>query len=318
MSENPTDRPRIETSPIDSRSPPRRNEGESPTMSQDRHPWSSRPPRGQGNDERGGDAPRYENRTGRRFPQRYEPKRQRSDGGRPRWDEERPRGDEERPRGDEERPRGEGERPRGEGERPRGEGARPRGEGGRQRGEGGRRMGGRERDPIADMEHQIRRIRGFHRKDMEEQIQQTRAVEERLRRTEELLAARSAELSETQTFLSTKDRLSEMEVLGIALDLNESIYQVAVHLTDEWERLEPLSATSRRDVDPASQPRSSVLLQLARSRDSQGLTYLLQSSLCSQAVEMTSSWDKELAIFEEVYQRLSASGECHIADGGNT
>ena len=73
--------------------------------------------------------------------------------------------------------------------------------------------------------------------------QHARAMEQRLEEIDELSATRSAELSRAQTFLSTTDRLSEVEVLGIVQDLNENIYQVAVNWTDEWEKLggrEPL------------------------------------------------------------------------------
>lgn len=144
---------------------------------------------------------------------------------------------------------------------------------------------------------------------VEGETRQARTLGERLTRTEELLAARSAELSEAHTFLSTTDRISEVEVLSIVRDLNENIYQVANHLAEEWEKLEP-PATSRIDPDPASQSPVPILVQLARDRDSTGLTYLLQSCLCHQAANMTSSWDRsqELGILESVYKRLSASG----------
>ena len=156
-------------------------------------------------------------------------------------------------------------------------------------------------------------MRSVHQRALEEQARQARALEERLKRTEELLAARSAELSETRTFLSTTDRLSEVEALGIVRDLNENIFQVAVSLADEWEKLEPSQATSRMDIDPASLPSGSALIQLARNRDLMGLTYLLQSCLCSQAAKMTSSWSRhrELVTLKSVHERLSASGEHH-------
>jgi hypothetical protein len=142
-----------------------------------------------------------------------------------------------------------------------------------------------------------------------------RAVEGRLGRTEELLDARSAELSETRTFLSTTDGLSEVEVLSIVRDLNENIFQVAVSLTDEWEKLEPSQATSQMDIDPASLPYSPVLIQLARNRDLTGLTFLLQSCFCSQAVKMTSRWGDHpgLATLKYVHENLSISGEHHVS-----
>lgn len=138
-----------------------------------------------------------------------------------------------------------------------------------------------------------------------------RTLREQLERTEELLAARTNELSGTHAFLSTADRLSEVEVLAIVRDLNENIYQVAVQLTEEWEKFDPPPATGREGVAPTSRPRVPALLQLVRNRDPASLTFLLQSWLCSQVVGMTSSWshDGELALLESIYQRLSASGE---------
>ncbi|KAF9650930.1 hypothetical protein BDM02DRAFT_3184878, partial [Thelephora ganbajun] len=140
--------------------------------------------------------------------------------------------------------------------------------------------------------------------------------EQRLKQTEELLATRSAELSEARTFLSTTDRLSEVEVLGIVRDLNEIIFQIAVTLTEEWEKLESSQAAGRMDIDPISRPHTPTLVQLARNRDLTGLTFLLQSTLCSQAAKMTSSWvhHPEFGILKSVYKNISTSGERHIVD----
>jgi hypothetical protein len=103
-----------------------------------------------------------------------------------------------------------------------------------------------------------------------------------------------------------------VEVLSIARDLSENIYQVTVKLTEEWEKLESSQATSRTNVDSASKP----LIQLVRDWDFNGLTSPLQSCLCSQVVDMTSGWGhyRELAVLESVYQRSSASGEHYIVN----
>ena len=87
-------------------------------------------------------------------------------------------------------------------------------------------------DQIGNLKQEIAKMRGSHQEAMEAQIRQTRAVQEQLKQAEELSEARSAELPGAHAFLSTADRLSEMEVLSIVRDLNESIYQVAVGLTE--------------------------------------------------------------------------------------
>jgi len=150
--------------------------------------------------------------------------------------------------------------------------------------------------------------------DVRRRIQRIRAKEELLKQTEKLLATRSAELSGVHAFLSATDRLSEVEVLGIVHDLNENIYQVAVNLTDEWEKFESSQATDRMGIDTVSRPRKPAIVQRALSRNPVDLTFLLQSCLCSQVAKMTSSWGhhKELAILESIYQRLSVSGEHNI------
>ena len=144
-----------------------------------------------------------------------------------------------------------------------------------------------------------------------------RELKKRLKEAEGLLDVRSEELAGIQTFLSTKDRLSEEEVLGIVKNLNQNIYQVAVRLTEEWEKLELPQATTHTE-EPTSQPHVPTLLRLVRNRNSDGLIFQLQSCLCSQVVSMTSSWGErqELAILDFIYERLSASGEYRIVDTG--
>ena len=171
-------------------------------------------------------------------------------------------------------------------------------------------------DRIAELEREIEKMRGSHQKAVEEHTQQIRTMEEKMKGDEELLKTRSAELSGAQTFLSTTDRLSEVEVLNIVRDLNENIYQVAVNLTEEWEKLNPPKATGR--VDPGPRAPVSVLARLARNRDPTALTFLLQSRLCSRAVDMTLSWfrRKELAILVSIYRNLSTSSEHRVVSAG--
>jgi len=171
---------------------------------------------------------------------------------------------------------------------------------------------------IAKLKDDILKMRAASHEAAEVHAQQVRAIQERLKQKEELLEARSAELSGAQAFLSTADRLSEMEVLDIVRDLNENIYQVAVSLTEGWEKLQPPppQVTDRMDANHTSQTRIPILVQLARKHDFTGLTFLLQSCLCSQAVSMTSRWDnhRELELLKYVYKHVSASGEHRIID----
>ena len=88
-------------------------------------------------------------------------------------------------------------------------------------------------------------------------------MQEQLKRVKEPLKARTAGLSGAQTFLSTADRLSEVEALGIIRDLNENIFQLAVGLTDVWGKLESSQVNGRivldftsRDRPPRSRPAS--------------------------------------------------------------
>ena len=174
----------------------------------------------------------------------------------------------------------------------------------------------RREDRIVELKRKITEMYVSYREAEETQTRKTRAMQTQLKQTEELLEARSAELSAAQVFLSTADRLSEMEVLSIVRDLNENIYQVAVGLTEEWEKLDPSQATTRMDVDPTSRPDVPALVRLARGRDPTGLTFLLQTWLCFLAVDMTSSWGRhqESATLGSIYKRLAVLGERHISD----
>ena len=107
------------------------------------------------------------------------------------------------------------------------------------------------------------KLRGCKRRDdrmcdareegVEAQARQARAMQERLKQTKEPLEARAAKLSGAQTSLSTADCLSEMEVLSIVHDINESNYQVAVGLAEEWERFESSQITGQTDIDQPEQ-----------------------------------------------------------------
>ena len=168
---------------------------------------------------------------------------------------------------------------------------------------------GRRGHRIRELEHYLRQFQKYE----QGRTQHISEIEERLKLTEELLETRSAELTGAQAFLSTNDCLSEAEMFSIVRDLNETVYQIAVELTEKWENLEPLRTTNPTEVDPVFQPYA-LLVRLIRKRIPMGLTFLLQSYLCFQVVSMTSSWDhhQELSVLRSIHQRLSASGEHHF------
>ena len=91
----------------------------------------------------------------------------------------------------------------------------------------------RKDDRIAKLEQENAKLRGVSREAVEAQAQQARVMQEQLKQAEGLLQARTAQLSGAQAFLSTEDRLSEMEVLSIVRDLNENIYQALTGSAEE-------------------------------------------------------------------------------------
>ena len=171
------------------------------------------------------------------------------------------------------------------------------------------------KDRVVGLEDDIRDIYKICQETAEDHAQRTRALEDELERTKELLAARTAELSGAQSFLSTTDRLSEAEVLGIVRDLNENIFQVAASLSEEWENFRPGRASrfeiSNEDVDALSQTFGPALVHHVRDRGPAAVNFLVQSCLCDHAASISSSWrhNKEFRTLVSIYDRLSASGK---------
>ena len=171
---------------------------------------------------------------------------------------------------------------------------------------------------IASLEHEIGKASRDHRETLQERDQRIREMEDKLGRAKELLSARTNELSGAQSILSTTDRLSEAEVLGIVRSLNENIFQVAATLTEEWEKL--ASSQSKRftvpkkNVDSFSQFYGPALLHRTFHWDPVAMTFLVQSCLCHLATQITLSWrrqrnEEESKLLGSVYERLSASGK---------
>jgi len=168
------------------------------------------------------------------------------------------------------------------------------------------------RERIAELEHEIGKASMAHQEALKRRDRHIRAMTDKLTQTEELLAMRSEELSVAQSFLSTTDRLSETEVLGVVRDLNENIFQVAANLTEEWEKLRDSKTTvPREDIDSFSHHYGPALIQRAISRKPTAVTFLIQSCLCDLVTGITSRWhhDQKLAVLESLYENLSASGE---------
>ena len=166
-------------------------------------------------------------------------------------------------------------------------------------------------DKISKLDHNLEEMRSSWQEAEHVRARQAQGMQEQLKRIEELLTTKPAELFEERAFLSTADRLSEMEVLSIVRELNENIYQVAACLTEGWMEMESSKPPDKAELDLTSQQRLPTLVQLARNRDLTGLTFLIQLHLCYYATKMTSSWahDKDFVLIKDIYQRLSASGE---------
>lgn len=173
---------------------------------------------------------------------------------------------------------------------------------------------------IAGLEDTVRKASRIHQQNLERQDKHIQAIEDELALAQDLLSARTKELSGAQSFLSTTDRLSEAEVLCIVRDLNENIFQVTTNLAEEWEKLAlslpaRLSITPENSLDNFSRFYGSTLIYRSFQWDPTAVTYLIQSCLCYFATEMTSSWRRsrndgeELKILASVYEHLSAFGE---------
>ncbi|KAF9650934.1 hypothetical protein BDM02DRAFT_1001325 [Thelephora ganbajun] len=169
------------------------------------------------------------------------------------------------------------------------------------------------KERIVELEREVRKISRAHQETLGKQDQRIQTMADRLTRTEELLAVRSAELAGAQPFLSMTDDLSEAEVLGTVRDLNENVFQVAANLTEEWEKLGLPRATkftvTQNDVDVLSQFCGPALIHPVLHRNPTTVTFLVQSCLCHLAMQITSSWrhNKDLCVLGSVYQSLSTS-----------
>ena len=169
---------------------------------------------------------------------------------------------------------------------------------------------------IDRLNDELKEYSRIHQEASKEWNQRIRAMEQDLTRTKELLAARSTELSGAQSFLSTADRLSESEVLGLVRDLNENIFQVAANLTDEWEKFRRSTSSYRikitdNDIEPFSQSYGPTIVRKAQQRTPTAVTFLVQSYLCDSVAQLTSSWrnNEELRVLRSVYNNLSAAGK---------
>lgn len=169
---------------------------------------------------------------------------------------------------------------------------------------------------IAELEHRLQEDARTYKQAVAKRDQRIQTLEEELARTKELLTARTTELSGAQSFLSTADRRSEADVLGIVRDLNENIFQVAANLTEEWENLRPDKSSRfhiRNDeIDAFSQSFGPALVLHVLDRDPTAVTFLVQSCLCDFAVQVSSSWryKRGFRTLSSLHKRLSTSGEC--------
>jgi len=141
------------------------------------------------------------------------------------------------------------------------------------------------KERIVELEHDIGKVSDVHQETLEKQNQRIQSLVDRLAQTEELLATRSAELAGAQYFLSTTDRLSEADVLGIVREVNENIFQVAANLTEEWEKLGSSRSSkftiTQEDLDASPRFYGPVLIRSTLDRNPASVTSLVQSCLCN-------------------------------------
>lgn len=172
---------------------------------------------------------------------------------------------------------------------------------------------------VEELEHEIGRVLRAHKEISEKRNKRVQAMEDELTRAKELLAARSTELSAAQSFLSTRDGLSDAEVLDIVRVLNKNVSQVAANLTKEWKKLgSPPSGrfvVSKKNIDEVSRFCGPVLVHQSVEGDPAAVNLLVRSCICRIVTQITSSWrhdrgHTELGILGFVYEGLSASGRC--------
>ena len=179
----------------------------------------------------------------------------------------------------------------------------------------------RANDELAQTKDELARIKGELARTKHE-LARTKVE---LEKTNELSTARSAELAKAQTFLSTTDRISEAEVLGIVRDLNENIIQLAANLADEWGRIrspQPNSKTifTKQELDALMQLHGRTLVHRVRNRDPPAVAFLVQSCLCYAVTQITLGWRRDLSDerpwrLGSIYKRLSTDGKhtSHVA-----
>lgn len=171
------------------------------------------------------------------------------------------------------------------------------------------------KDRVAELEHQLGERSRAYNQAVAKRDQRIQALEDELTRTKELLAARTTELSGAQSFLSTADRRSEADVLGIVRDLNENIFQVAANLTEEWENYRSGRSSrfkiSKENINAFSESFGPALVHQVLDRDSAAVTYLVQTCLCDFATRASSNWRHrdEFKTLNSIHERLSASGK---------
>ena len=171
------------------------------------------------------------------------------------------------------------------------------------------------KDELTQTKDELARIKGEPARTKDE-LARTKVE---LEKTNELSTARSAVLAKVQTFLSTTDRISEAEVLGIVRDLNENIIQLAASLTDEWGRLkspQPNSRTifTKQELDAFMQLHGRSLVRRVRNRDPPAVAFLVQSCLCYAVTQITLGWRRDLSDerpwrLGSIYKRLSTDGK---------
>lgn len=144
-----------------------------------------------------------------------------------------------------------------------------------------------------NLQHTLRMMRDT----AEDNARQLTALRTAFADQEKLLNTRSAELRQAQAYLSTADRISHADVLGMVERLNADIYQLAASIADAFQYDSPSVASSQLTAPVSGTERfvAQAVIELlgimSRNSDSSFVQLALQTMLMNVAAYVVESWD---------------------------